>query len=56
MPPQDQLLEEPQEAKSAADRVWDLISRNMEVALGLNLSQELFCFVVFATSMLMFRL
>jgi hypothetical protein len=42
--------------KSAANRVWDLVGRNMAVALGPNSSQELFRFTVFATSMLVFGL
>jgi hypothetical protein len=54
--PQDQPPEEQWAVKSATDRVWDLVSRNMAVALGPNPSQELFCFVVFATSMLMLGL
>jgi hypothetical protein len=43
-------------AKPAADRVWDLVGRNMEVSLGPNPSEELFHFVAFATSMLVFNL
>jgi hypothetical protein len=55
-PPQDQPHEEPQVVKSATDRVWDLVGRNMAVALGPNPSQELFRFAAFATSMLVFGL
>jgi hypothetical protein len=33
-PPQDQPPEEPQVVKSATGRVWDLVGRNMTVALG----------------------
>lgn len=42
--------------RSAADRFWDLVGRNMAVALGPNPSQELFRFTAFATSMLVFEL
>jgi hypothetical protein len=34
--PQGQLPEESRAAKSAADRVWDLVGCNMAVALGSN--------------------
>jgi hypothetical protein len=54
--PQDQPPKEPRTVKSAADRVWDLVVRNMVIALGPNPSQELFRFAVFATSMLVFGL
>jgi hypothetical protein len=37
-PPQDQPPEEPQPVKSADDRVWDLVGRNMAVAVGPNMS------------------
>jgi hypothetical protein len=55
-PPQDQPPEELQVVKPAADRVWDLVCGNMVVTLGSNLSQELFHFATFATSMLVFGL
>jgi hypothetical protein len=42
--------------KPAVDRVWDLVGRNMAIALGPNPSQELFRFATFATSMLVFGL
>jgi hypothetical protein len=55
-PVQGQSPEVPRAVKSAADRVWDLVGRNMVIALGPNLFQELFRFVAFATSMLVFGL
>jgi hypothetical protein len=55
-PPQDQPLEELQVVKYVADRIWDLVGRNMAVTLGPNPSQEVFRFAVFATSMLVFGL
>jgi hypothetical protein len=36
--PQVQPSQEPQAVKSTADRVWDLVGRNMAFALGPNLS------------------
>jgi hypothetical protein len=46
-PPEDSWL-----AKFAADQDWNLVGRDMAVTLGPNLSQELFCFVAYATFML----
>jgi hypothetical protein len=56
MSPQGQLLEEPRSAKSAANRVSNLVGRGMAIALGSNPSQELFHFSAYATSMLLFCL
>lgn len=42
--------------KSTSDQVWDLVGRNMAVALGPNPSQELFRFTAFATPILVFGL
>jgi hypothetical protein len=56
MSPQGQPPEEPRVAKSATERVWDLVGCNTVVALGSNLPQELFRFAAFATSMLVFAL
>jgi hypothetical protein len=54
VPLQVEQPEEPRSTKSAADRVWNLVGHDMAAGLGLNLSQELFRFVVYATSILVF--
>jgi hypothetical protein len=54
--PQGQTLEESRSTKSTADRVWNLVSRDIVFALGPNPSQELLRFAAYATSMLVFGL
>jgi hypothetical protein len=41
VPPEGQPPEEPRSAKSATDRVWNLVGRNMAVALGPTLRENL---------------
>jgi hypothetical protein len=50
-------VEQPGELRSVmstTDQVWDLVYRGMAASLGPNPSKELFRFVVYATSMLVF--